>query len=280
MIFSRSKVTLPCPLTISKMPIERKTETRFLGVIVDESLNWSCHVKTVLSKMSRYVGIMYKIKKLLPLKARLQVYQSFVQSHINYCSLVWGFSCKSNIESIFCKQKKGMRAVIPGYIQYNYKDGITPGHTKEYFNEYKILTVHNIIALNALLMIKKIHSYPSLLPNSITETIPTNSPEPGSNHNDCETWLRTYNTTIYRNSLFFRGPLLFSTTNVLDNIDLKILSTPNLFKNKVKKSIFDYQKVGKSSEWETDNFVLYNYRGLRAGSTKRNNETVRYTQFF
>ena len=98
--------------------------------------------------MSRYVGVLYKIKKLLPLKARLQVYHSFVQSHINFCSLVWGFSCKSNIEAIFCKQKKGLRAVIPGFIQYNYRDGITPGHTKEYFNEYKILTVQNIIAMN------------------------------------------------------------------------------------------------------------------------------------
>ena len=106
MIFSRSKVTLPGPLNISKIPIERKAKARFLGVIVDESLYWSSHVKTVLSKMSRYVGVLYKIKKLLPLKARLQVYHSFVQSHINFCSLVWGFSCKSNIEAIFCKQKK------------------------------------------------------------------------------------------------------------------------------------------------------------------------------
>ena len=134
--------------------------------------------------------------------------------------------------------------------------------------------------MNALLLIKKMRSFPSLLPNSIIATIPNNSPEPGSTHNDCETWLRTYNTATYRNSLFFRGPLLYSTTNVFDNIDLKILSTPNLFKNKVRKSIFDYQRVGEISEWETHNFVLYTYKGLRAGSTKRHTETVRYTQFF
>ena len=62
LIFSRSKVALPCPLNISQTPIERKTETRFLGVIVDESLNWSRHVKTVIAKMSRYVGIMYIVQ--------------------------------------------------------------------------------------------------------------------------------------------------------------------------------------------------------------------------
>ena len=76
---------------------------------------------------------MYKIKKLLPLKARLQIYHNLVQSHINFCSLVWGFSCKSNIEAILCKEKKGLRAVITGFINYNYKDGIVRGHTKKIF---------------------------------------------------------------------------------------------------------------------------------------------------
>ena len=111
--------------------------------------------------------------------------------------------------------------------------------------------------MNALLLIKKIRSFPSLLPNSIIATIPNNSPEPGSTHNDCETWLRAYNTNTYRNSLFFKGPLLYSTTNVLENIDSKVHSTLNVFKNKVRKSIFNYQRVGEISEWEADNFVLY-----------------------
>ena len=108
MIFSRTRHTnLPAPLVISNTAIERKSEARFLGVIIDESLNWSRHVKTIISKMSRYVGIMYKIKKFLPLTARLQIYHSFVQSHLNFCSLLWGFSAKSNIEALFSKQKKG-----------------------------------------------------------------------------------------------------------------------------------------------------------------------------
>ena len=167
-------------------------------------------------------------KKLLHLKSRLQICHSFVQSLINFC-------CKSNIEAIFCKQKKGLHAVIPGFITYNYEDGIIPGHTKKYFNEYNILTIHNIIAFNALVMLNKISSFPSLLPNSIVATIPTYSPEHGSTHDDCEKWLKTYNTPTYRNSLFFKGPLLYSTTNFVENFDIKQTTTPNIFKNKVKK---------------------------------------------
>ena len=57
-----------CEHVISNTATERKTEARFLGVIIDKTLAWTRHVKTVLSKMSRYVGIMYKIKSFYHLK--------------------------------------------------------------------------------------------------------------------------------------------------------------------------------------------------------------------
>ena len=65
--------------------------------------------------------------------------------------------------------------------------------------------------VSALVMLNKIYSFSSLLPNSIVATIPTYSPEHGSTHNNCEKWLKTYNTLTYRNSLFFKGYLLYYT---------------------------------------------------------------------
>ena len=63
MIFSRSRtIELPTPRIISKLPTERKREARFLGVIIDKSLNR--HINTVLSKMARYVGIMYQLSSI------------------------------------------------------------------------------------------------------------------------------------------------------------------------------------------------------------------------
>ena len=131
MIFTRSRnIELPNILKIADSNIERITEGKFLGIIVDENLTWSRHIKTIKTKMARYIGLMYKLKKQLPEKVRIQIYHSFVQSHINYCALVWGFCAKSNIESLFRAQKKGMRAVVPGFINYKYRsDGTLPGHT-------------------------------------------------------------------------------------------------------------------------------------------------------
>ena len=50
MIFSRSQQTnLASPLIIANTHIEHKTETRFLGVIVDDKLSWTKHIKTLQS---------------------------------------------------------------------------------------------------------------------------------------------------------------------------------------------------------------------------------------
>ena len=103
----------------------------------------------------------------------------------------------------------GMRAVIPGYINYKFKDGKIPGHTKFAFTEYQILTIHNLIALNSLLFIHKIREFPILLPSSVICTISETSPKIGANADTCRNWLEIYNTDTYRNSIFFKGPLLY-----------------------------------------------------------------------
>ena len=77
---------------------------------------------------------MYKLKFLLPIKVRLLIYHSFIQSHLNFCSLVWGFAAKSFINELLTIQKKAIRAVMPGYVKYFYKDGVIPAHSKPVFN--------------------------------------------------------------------------------------------------------------------------------------------------
>ena len=106
MVFTNRRINTDIDLRIDNVVIKKVTETRFLGVLIDEKLTWKSHINAMRAKMSRYVGIMYKLKGILPLKVRLQIYHSFVQSHLNYCSLVWGFSAKANIEKLFRSQKK------------------------------------------------------------------------------------------------------------------------------------------------------------------------------
>ena len=62
LIFHRQNLQEDHEFKISGKVIERETEARYLGVIVDDKLTWSTHISTVKTKMARYIGIMYKLK--------------------------------------------------------------------------------------------------------------------------------------------------------------------------------------------------------------------------
>ena len=278
-IFSRQKSEsiLPEPLIITDTKIEQKQEARFLGVIVDGNLTWKKHISTLHSKMSRYIGIMYKLKSILPLKTRIQIYHSFVQSHINYCSLVWGFSAKSHIEILFRAQKRGMRAIVPGYIQYSYKDGVKAGHTKPFFTEYGILTVQGMIVANALLFMIKTIYFPFSLPDSVRATVANDSPVIGSDHITNQEWLTKYLTHVYQNSLFCKGPLLLVSSEFSEIVETPIHLSINFYKKEIKNSLLLIQSMA-DLEWRAVNFPLYRIPGLRKAPQREVKKSICYEE--
>ena len=86
MKFSRqnSERELPATLIIFGLKkIEHVREAIFLGVIGNENMTWEKHISTdLLSKMARYIGIMYKLKRILPLQTRIQIYHIVLSSRI------------------------------------------------------------------------------------------------------------------------------------------------------------------------------------------------------
>ena len=271
MIFSRQRSLNYQDVVISGVTIERKTEARFLGVIIDEKLSWVQHIAAVKMKMSRYIGLMYKLKKHLPLDARLQIYHSFVQSHLNYCSLIWGFAAKTHIDSLFVKQKMGIRAVLPGFVNLWYKNGVPPASTKSGFNENKILTIHSIIVKNALMLMHKIKYVPHLLPASIKTTISPNSPIFNShdlNLSCVTTWSEKYGQHPYCNTIFYKGPLLAMSQHNINATTLPSLFNINIYKNSIKSMLLDQQNEGPPDEWPC--FLLYDIPGLRKSQRTKN----------
>ena len=196
-----------------------------------------------------------------------------VQSHLNYCSLVWGFASKTHIESLFRCQKKGIRSIMP-YAKYFYKDGKIPTHTKSSFNNYRILTVHGIIMKNALLFMHKIKYFSGQIPTSITSMIPENIPDTSATYETSSSWLSIYGQSVFRSSVFYKGPLLFITENNLSITTTSTISSLNLYKTKLSEMLLKLQSGGDTEEWP--NFLLYSIPGLRK-SARNTQKTNFYT---
>ena len=64
----RARLKLNKELIIDNVKIDNARNTKFLGVIIDQQLNFSDHIHYTKGKMARGVGILYKCRKLLKVK--------------------------------------------------------------------------------------------------------------------------------------------------------------------------------------------------------------------
>ena len=81
-------------LVIDDTEICQEENFKLLGDIHDKELNFTGHVATICVITSRKIGILTRMRNLIPIHAKLQIYKSAILPHFDYCDLVWHF-CKS-----------------------------------------------------------------------------------------------------------------------------------------------------------------------------------------
>ena len=65
---------------------------KFLGIHIDETLSWKCHIVKVSSKIARFNYSINKLQNILRKTALKTLYMSIIHSHINCGIMVWGNS--------------------------------------------------------------------------------------------------------------------------------------------------------------------------------------------
>ena len=95
-------------LKICNKAICQKDSIKYLGITIDCHLNWKQHIFNISKKISRSIGIMYKLRYYLKLKMLVNIYYSLVYSHLNYAVQVWGSACKTELNKLLL-QKKAVR---------------------------------------------------------------------------------------------------------------------------------------------------------------------------
>ena len=91
-----SKMRKKFKITINKYTIHEVEQIEYLGVILDRNQNWNFHAEYLVTKLSSAAGVMYKIRKFMPMDARLLVYNALVASLLQYSIIAWG-TCSSTL---------------------------------------------------------------------------------------------------------------------------------------------------------------------------------------
>jgi Reverse transcriptase (RNA-dependent DNA polymerase) len=136
----RKKVESSPLLHLDGRVLQTSEHTKFLGVYVDESLDFKTHCVNLNSKLSSspfmFVILRRSTYNLATLKS---VYFAYVQSHLQFGIICWGNSTLASL--VFQTQKKIVRAML-GFRYKRYYKALKSG--KELFPKLGILTLPSL----------------------------------------------------------------------------------------------------------------------------------------
>ena len=73
-------------------------------------MNFSGHSSELCKKVSKKVGILMRLRNLIPCSSKLTIYKSSILPYLTYCQLVWHFSKVSDSKKIERLQERALRA--------------------------------------------------------------------------------------------------------------------------------------------------------------------------
>ena len=164
----------PLPiLSIDQFPIKKVSETRFLGVIIDEDLSWGPHIAATRRKLNYASSTLYRIKDSIPSYLHKDLYHTLFESHLAYCISVWGGSPSSKTSCLWISQKQCVRFLFgdkeafvnkyrtcartrPLKNQLLGEEFYMKEHTKPLFKEHDILSYMNLYTYHTYMEVFKI----------------------------------------------------------------------------------------------------------------------------
>ena len=247
-------------LKINDTEIKCVTETKFLGVIIDDQLNWQAHIKQLTSKLRSCTGRLYRIKNLIPESLHKDIYHTLFESHLSYGISVWGGVSLNKLNTLFTTQKKCVRILFGDNEAYANKfktcartrpygeqilgsEFYEEEHTKPIFTHQNLLTVSNLYRYHCILELFKI----------LKLRIPISMYLLFNRSKRKETLLIT--PTPSNNFTYMAAYMWNSFRHILEPFDYSL--TISSFRTKLKKSLHAAQQRFDKCMWFDANFQTF-----------------------
>lgn len=202
--------------TINNIPLLETSTTKFLGLHINNTLNWKNHIKEITSKLSSACFAIRSLQQFLNSSILKTIYFAYFHSIMSYGIIFWGNSVDS--KNVFLLQKRAIRIIV----------GAKPREScRQFFKKLEILTLTNqyIYSLINFLLCNK-------------ENFPTNSAIHSINtrrRNDFHT--PSSNLSCYQRGVRYMAIKIFNSLPE----DIKNLNqNPALFKAKLKNYLISH----------------------------------------
>ena len=93
--------------------VKNNDQIELFGVKVDDGLNFSNHISELFKKASKKVGVLTRLRNLIPCSAKLTIFKTSILPYLTYCHIVWHFCKVSDRRKIEDRvQERALRAVF------------------------------------------------------------------------------------------------------------------------------------------------------------------------
>ena len=112
MVFHTRNKSVKYPsLLINGKVIEIISQFIFLGLILESNMSWNLHINHISLKISKAVGILYRLKTIYPQLVLQTLYNTLILPYFNYCILVWGATINEG-NPLHLLQKNALRLIF------------------------------------------------------------------------------------------------------------------------------------------------------------------------
>ena len=137
---------------ISGQKISVSNKVKYLGIQMEQHLDWNVRVKNFIPKLNRAIGILSKIQHYVPIFLLKTIYYSLFNSYLIYTCQVWGQN-KKYFKKLSTLQDKAIRII--NFKQYDHS-------VDELYNTSGVLKIKDYIDLLNCLFVKTVISNESL----------------------------------------------------------------------------------------------------------------------
>jgi hypothetical protein len=196
--------------------IFNSTETKFLGLIIDETLSWNQHIDVIATKLCSACYVLRNLKHIVPQTTLRTIYYAYIHSILSYGIIVGGNS--TIVNKLFIVQNKTVRILSNIGARES---------CREAFKNLEIMTLHSQYLFSLILFtIDNKHLF-----------TPNNEMHKYSTRNNANLHLPTVNLVKFYKGPFILGP---KASNHLPRYLKLLASDVKCFKISLKRCLYHH----------------------------------------
>ena len=99
-------------LFINKEQLQTVPTYRYLGINLDQTLNFKYHLDTLINNVTFKLYLFSKIRRYLNEECAITVYKAMLMPFFDYCDIIYRFSCSPELQKLERHHKRGMKISV------------------------------------------------------------------------------------------------------------------------------------------------------------------------